>query len=678
MIFAPRIVRARARLAGRSLGEGWNRHRIRASVLICLFAFSSLAFAAADQEAAALLRASLSNHPVPNTKASELADWNAYAWALTVQSADEREQALRDLYRHTDSYYLRGIILETVSENPDFRSRQAQFIRRYGYYANWFNRLMVTVGETLQGRIQAVAQLGVDAVNDLIQPAEADPLERRAYDMAMQSGSLGKRDPARFESLQRRVGRALAAGDLDRAQFAFDHDDPEAAEFYAQQALVNRPDWGAAEKLRVQAAEESAALRRRAMASAQVGYPDRTPPVRPADPELIRAILAGGAAKTANASAENRLGSELIASLPPAPDRGRAESMRAWQSALESNPEAPADMRRWAGAIVDDPGQNPDRRLDAARARRRGQLMHYIFIGSDTPRRRTYKAASWASQTYEAMQNIGVFFVFEVIGRSVQSAIAPPVPADEVRDAQAEWLGDVPDPKSEDARAVARALARADARDGRFGDARARLAAAGLLDDKARRKLDKAESRRLARMAESTPESSATLAARARAIDPDVKIKFKKQKPRPQQNKWLLDWSTLADWSGRPLPAGLAGSPEWFDGRPDNGEITNAGLTIERPDPGRPDRFNLRYPVRYPTQTRIFSADLTLDQFPERLRGWLLLSGAMGQETREKVARLKRLPIPMAVEGGAGVSGIDFHPTLLPIETRPGELELYR
>lgn len=632
-----------------------------------------------DRDAAELMRASLAGESIPEGGSVDLIEWKAYAKALEIKPPDAREKALRDIYDQTDSEYLRGVILVAISEDPDFKSRQAQFIRRYGYYANWFNRFAVTFGETLQGRVAAVGQLGVDAVNDLVQPAEADPLERRAYELAMESDAT--RDPdamKRIESLRTRVDRARAAGDLDQGQWALEQDDPEAAEFYAGQALVERPGWGSAEDLRHKAAGESAAKTRRALASTQVGYPDRNPRARPADVELARAILVGPASSAPKKSAEEKLGAELNGSIPATPDRGHAEMMRKWEGAMSRNSAAPRDVIDWARAWVDDPLHNPDRRLDQARARRRGQLAHYIFIGPDTPRRRTYKAASWAMQTYDAMQNIGIFYVFEVMGRSMQTVIAPPVPADAVRDAQAVWLADAPDLISDEARAVAEALADSYESDRRYDDARARLAAAGLFDDEKKADLNEAEAKYYARLAEENPESSSTLAARARALDPSVKINFKKQKPKDEQKSWRLDWETLAGWTGERLPAGLPGQTEWFDGKPENGEITDDGLWFERPDAKNRDRLTVRYVLQYPNEKRVYQVEMRVGQLPGRVREWLGLSGALVQESRQKVERLKRLPIPMQVEGGAGMSGIDLYPKLLPIETKRGELELYK
>lgn len=635
--------------------------------------------AGVDRDAAELMRASLAGEPLPEAGSADLQAWRDYAQALEIAAPEAREKALRDAYGNTDSEYLRGVILVAIAEDPDFKSRQAQFIRRYGYYANWFNRVAVTFGETLQGRVAAVGQLGVDAVNDLVQPAEADPLERRAYEMAVESDAARGPDAlGRIGKLRARVDRARAAEDLDRAQWALDQGDPEAAEFYAGQALLDRPGWGSAEKLQGAAAGENAAKRRRALASTQVGYPDRVPQVRPADAELARAILAGPAAAATQRTDEERLGAELNAALPAEAARGRADLLRRWDATLDRHPAAPEDVAEWARAWIEDPLHNPDRRLDQARARRRGQLARYIFIGPDTPRRRTYKAASWATQTYDALQNVGFFYVFEVLGRSVQAAVAPPVPADAVRDAQAAWLADAPDLTAPEARDVAEALASAYESEHRYDDARARLKAAGLLDGAKKQDLNTDEAKYLARLAEENPSSSATLAARARALDPSVSIKIKNKKNKGGPESRHLDWSTLAAWTAGRLPGGLPGRAAWFDGRPENGEVTADGLWFEREDKNDRDRLTLRYVIQYPAEERVYQVPLRTAQLPEPVRRWLNFSGTLGEESRQKIKRLKRLPVPLEVEGGAGMSGVEVYPKLMPIETKHGELELYQ
>ncbi|MCE5231333.1 hypothetical protein LLG95_17290, partial [bacterium] len=313
----------------------FTTHFFRWFILCLLMCIPAGAIASTvDRDAADLMRASLAGRPIPQSGSLDLIEWKAFASALSIASTDEREQALRDIYKKTDSIYLRSVILEAISEDPQFRSRQAQFIRRYGFYANWFNRLMITFTDTLQGRIQAVGQLVVDAANDLIRPAEADPLERRAYELALQSESTNSPSArAQMQTLRKRVDRTRAADDLERAQWALEQDDPESAEFYASQALVERPGWGSAEKLRLKAAEKAAENNRRALASTQVGYPDRNPPVRPADADLARSVLVSQSLAP-NDSADKKLATELTALLPSAPDRGRARMMREWQGAI--------------------------------------------------------------------------------------------------------------------------------------------------------------------------------------------------------------------------------------------------------------------------------------------------------------------------------------------------------
>ncbi len=624
-----------------------------------------------DSAAAELLRAWTAGEPLPDGLPGEdalVAQARAWMDAMAVAEPEAREAALRDVYRRSDSPYVRAITLRSIATDPDFRGRQAQFIRRYGFYSNWFNRLVFSASRLLQGNLQATAQLFIDAVNDLWRPPEADALERREFELALASGTPDGETP-RIERLRRRVDRALAGEDLTRARWAFDQGDPEAALLYAGHALQRRPAWGEAEALAREAAAAAAEARRRALASGQVGYPDRTPPLRLDDPELVRSILLG----------EPAAAPPLVAALADAAasPTGRVRLIREWEAALAGGAEGPADLRQWAGAVVGDPAQNPDRALAVAQGRRRGALWRYIFLGPDSPRRQAYKTATWATQAWQALQNVGFFYLFEALGRGVQSAVAPSVPADAVLDAQARWFKEAPDPQDAEAAEVARSQARELARQGRHAGARAVLAAAGALDPARARKLDRAEAGRLARQAEAQPAGPARdrLLAEARALDPRVKVKLPKA-PRPDRaDAWRADWPTLGRWAGAPLPAGLPGEAGWFDGDPANGEVATGGASFEpRPE----GAWRVRYLVTLAGERRAFEAPLALEALAPPLRERIELGLGLRDEARRSLEQLDRLPIPFEFEGGVGAGGVDLYPQLLPIETQPGEMELYR
>ena len=93
--------------------------------------------------------------------------------------------------------------------------------------------------------------------------------------------------------MEKAVDHALALTDLERAEWSLNSGDASAARFYATQATLSHPGWRKAENLVKRAEAEVARQRRRALASAQVGYPDRSPRVDLAALPLLRGLLAG-------------------------------------------------------------------------------------------------------------------------------------------------------------------------------------------------------------------------------------------------------------------------------------------------------------------------------------------------------------------------------------------------
>lgn len=648
-----------------------------------------------DQHAAALLRGWLSQTEEPAAgpaagaalpaPADSLDGWRQYIQSLREPSPEEREKKLRALYSENKSPLLRGVILRAIMEEPAFRSNQALFIRRYGFYANWFNRVMYSVAQVVQGNIQVVFQLFVDGVNDLIPSPEADPLTRRAYDMMRRAEAADGRggDPEKLNKLEKAVSRALAESDMENARWAMHVDDPEAAAFYARQAGETVPGFKAADEMATKADAEAARHRREALASSQVGYPDRKPSFDPASPELLRAILAGKDLKAYRPKPDETLVVEVLKTLPK-PAEGRATMMRRWIPFLRERSEAPPYHRLWLTAFVSSPAQNLDERLIRALSQRRGQIWKFIFLGPEKPRQRVYKAASWVSQSLEAMQNIGIFYVFELVSRTGQAVWAPPVPKEEVLDAQAAWLKATPDARGKESQELGKDLAKSYVNEKRFEDARRTLTTVGSLDGARAKKIDRAEARWLLQMARTQPEGPERKATldRIHKLAPETSTdkaanKLAHPKPRKIPPQILaLEWKTVVQWTGMPMPYGIPGKKEWFDGKLENGEITSRGPQFERKDEKSP--VTVRYSVAFPDGDKSFEATLTLDKLPPRIRHWFELASSQSKEAAEIIRQLSRLPVPFAVEGGAGPSGVDLYPELLPMQSKPGEIDLYK
>lgn len=667
------------------------------AIMITTHSGRSLAAAPApsalDRAAGEEARAWLAGRPAPASAAAPsaapstdpLADWRAYRAALAIPSATAREQALRAIYKRTRSAMLRGVILRAITENPEFQSRQALFIRRYGVYANWFNRLVYSANRVVQGNLQALAQLTVEGLNDAFGHSETDPTQRRAYDLMRRAQEQGARrspeDQAEFAKLERAVLRALAQSDLDLAQYLLKAGDPEGASFYAAQAHELRPEWGKAESVRLKADADVARLRRDQIASTQVGYPDR--PVTQASPELLRGILTGKTPRPETLPESERLVASAIRSLPP-PTAGQATMTRPWREMLQHNPTPNDYSQRWLSAVATDPQTSIDQRLAEARATRRSGTLRYIFIGPERPREQVYKTATWFTTAWSALQNVGVFYVFEVMGRTGRAIWAPPVPAEEVIDAQAAWLRQAPDLKSKESRKIAESLYKAYLEQGRYDDARRVLTTTGQLDPGRADKINKAEAGGLLDTARALPagaerqaviERIQKLAPGSGAARKAAKI-IEDEKKHAELRTLNLNWDAMTRWTGAKPPCGLPGEAAWFDGSLANGEAAPEGLTFEHRD-GDAD-LTVRYPVNYPGEQRVFQVRHEFKRLPASIRQWFELSANQDTAARQTIKQLHRLPIPFAVEGDAGASGVDVYPKLLPIQSKPGEIELYR
>lgn len=619
--------------------------------------------------------------------AARLDGWRSYRAALEINDPGTREELLRNIHDQTESPELRERILHTIHIDPAFRSRQALFIRRYGYYANWFNRLISTSVRLVQGNLQAVLQLPIDAINDAFRSREADARLRQAYDLMRQAEALRQRPGAsdkELASIERRINKSFASLDLEQADWAMRTGDPSAAAFYASQALARRPGWNRAGKLKQRALAEEAAQRRRALASDQVGYPDRTPPFDSEPAELLRPVLAGEAFDLA----DDEKGLELIATVlrdQPPPETGWAGFMRGWPALIEKyGGNAPPHHVRFLRAMMLDPAFNPDLQLERARATRRGQRFKYVLLGSDSNRERAYKAASGVTQTLNALHNIGILYVFEVLGRGIKIAVSPPTPDDSVLDAQARWLREAPNPENPEARMIARSLAKSYDDRHRYQKARLALVHCGELTGKRLEQIDNDEARRLYLAAKKTPSGPGRdlLIGRIGEIAPSSKWmkKAKALNEKPEKKKkgekveFSVAWDAVARWSGRKLPAGLPGRAEWFDHDPVNGEIAQTGPLFTDQD----GAMTICYRVLYPDGPRAYEDKVEPGALPARLRNWLVLAGDQRREASATAKRFDRLPVPFEIIGGAGPSGVDLEPRLLPIEAEPGELKLYR
>lgn len=640
--------------------------------------------------------------------------WLAYLAIQPNLEVSQREAALKRLLDGPISDPLRQLILLDITSDLSFKSRQAAFVRRYGFYANWFNRFTYAASRAVQGNLQATGQVMVDAVFDRIGASEVTPAERRIYKLLRdleQEGRSSRKDQKRIVKLGRSIDEAVAESDMERAEFALRQNDPDLAKFYARGAQVRLPASGRAKRLENQAEAEMAARRRRFVASNQVGYPDRKPPFRADEPELLRAALSrrhsdlvaqlerhdvalkarASRGKDGAAPEDARPldpGQEFLARLLASlPDQNTAATlaMRQWAGTLREAGYAPRDETLWIKNMLQDPQFNPDLRLARAQSSRRGHLASFIFLGPESSRERAYNFASRMTSAFDALAGIGVFYIFETFYRAGIVAFSPPPPREEMLDAAAAFIRASPADRTSRREAAWLIEQYLDA--GRFDRARDVLERYGELDRAKSEELLAMEARRTYQTAAAAPTGSPEqryLLKRTMEIAPGSAPAKQAEKKLARAEKergepWEVEatWGAVAKWFPEPLPGPFPGKPQWFDGEAANGEVVGDRVRFEG-EGLHPESVMITYSVREAGRSDYVQEWLLLASSPPSVEAWIRYQLAEQKRVEEESARLGRPRIPYSFIGGVGLSGVDFYPTLRPIETQPGELDLYR
>lgn len=629
--------------------------------------------------------------------------WEAYFAAGADPSGEARGAALERLLDEGPPdgsslpEPLRLVAIEDMRSDLAWRSDRALFVRRYGFYARWFNRVSYVASRAVQGNFQAASQLLVDGLFDWIGRGRATPAERKAYRLLNEldrAGRAERSDAEKIERLGREVERTLAEVDLERANWAARAGRWDLAEIYARWALGRRPDWAAAKAALAEAEREAARANRTAVASRQVGFADR-PASDAAPADAVRSAMAAHTrAAWAPSAAPNPAAPADAAAFSPV-DRalltiasgrtagaGRMGAVRDMQRALASLP--PGERPAWIESALASPGFNPELRLARARGDLAASRAEFVLLGPESARDQAYKVSSRVAQFWSALTGVGIFYGFEIAYRGVVSAFRPPPPADEALDAAAAYWKAAPG-ESERRDEIARWLVKRKIAAGEFDAARRGLEAYGVVDPELARGLDAGEVRRLVEEARALPSGSEARKAKleeARRVAPDERSarsaeREAERRVRDEKLTVRVSWKSLAEWTGEPAPSGAPGAnPDWFDGDPLDGEIDGDSfeLVAEGTDPARVEAV---YPIRRGDRTLRATraadvADLT-PKFAEWMRDALERESVLRREAR----RLDREGIPYELQGGAGLSGVDFYPRLLPLDLDPRETELF-
>lgn len=356
--------------------------------------------------------------------------------------------------------------------------------------------------------------------------------------------------------------------------------------------------------------------------------------------------------------------------------------------------------------------------LTKAEARRRSDLLAYTFFGTaadpDYPPR-------LPSQTplHRFARSINLLLPFQWILRGAAATFGNPVPDDAWRGAAVRYLERGPlalatekqtvgwrlqavvteteepeasslQPTASDRKEVALRLAASYERIGWFNEARLwHTYALGRDDPQYASSLDEKAAKRLlenARDIEDPRQRRALLQQIARRFvrtKAAGKARGLLEKMDKEQTDWtrvskqeLLSWPDL--WRGKALRL----DPAWLDGEKHNGEIHKDGVRIA-PDE-KAFQFSLRTPggkeflsfLRTPGGKEEVRRRPDAPQRAEILRELKAWRRELAARRRAESLFGMRLP-PLAIEGAAGLEGLDVAPKLMPLPPDPETLPLY-
>jgi hypothetical protein len=351
------------------------------------------------------------------------------------------------------------------------------------------------------------------------------------------------------------------------------------------------------------------------------------------------------------------------------------ESARRLKAMAASSDEA--NMTIHADNMIRSDAANPQAAWRRARAEHGAGVRRFILQGIDSPGDRLESAAAGGGiQTHGLLdQTLSALFFVDSLMRAVKHLAGAGPSDDGVRDAAGAWLRAEPDsPRAKD---LASYLGKRLESGGQYERALAFHEKAGEATTRMRDRMREKEARDLYLRIQQVEDPAQRRELFEQAAPRLAGTKHEEKAQREtlkalEASRIVLSKSVLAQtpalWNGR----GLDLPPGLFDGRPENGEMTETGAAFLPPDWRVVELAVVRDGREEPRRIRLegsahAEALAALDEHR-------LLSAR--REAAEDLLG-SGLP-PLELHGSIGAAGLLVYPTLLPYQLDPEELPLYR
>lgn len=586
----------------------------------------------------------------------------------------DRESYLRAMEaaaKNTSSGELRTRITLAILNDEYYEINQLKGENRFNKFTRIFNRASSSLSRLALLQPQDAAQLLLDGVYSFRKARASTDRERRMIFLAREFLEKYPEAPEAAEVVQLqsqleekltgdRAQREKTAGIiyLHRGQFV-------PAEFHLENAALISPQDAAIATLlqqartgRTEAEEAGEASMAVSQAETRFSAAETT-----ALAKCARALMAGKPEKLEEAGASSPAVSDsaMYAAAAWLERAGRHDDALAQLTATARDyPDTPGG--RAAAALWQNLSYNLGKQYDDAAAEMLKLRQKYILTGNRQTDETGYMMGSAALQSAgQSVSGIPALFLTDILVRGVTEQFKTQIETDAVINAGARYIRRYP--ATLRAREVAAEVASLSAKSGHEQRSADYLEAAGNATPEQQAKLRENEARKYFdnAMSAADPADKKTFLTHVTSNFNDTKIartarkELDKMPPTIGENSIVLAKKVLA--RDQTLAQLLGMPPELIDGSKANGEITNEGVAI------RGDGSELSYKLAG-------KDDFEKRKVPPATRGAALaraneLSGLTGFQTEGGQAMRRRI-FPFAIEGGAGGSGVEIAPKLVP------------
>ena len=616
-----------------------------------------------------------------------LSDNLAELAAGLAPTRSERLEQMEMVAREADET-VRDRLARCRRDDPLVQAQRLQWRRLWNRLAGVVNYVTESAAGLANGNSQVLLKWTADLLFSWRSPLGPSAWERKQRVLYQQFQERYPDDPeapnarAAFEKLNRKVQKESTQEILRLSKLQREAGHPDEALFYAEKAAQAGANADRANLKATQSQRQPQRDQIKTLAIAGPGESQAEPSEAPKLRSLLARLVAGDAEGLA------REAESFLRAHPQSPFRDEAQYLRAVAADLNGNRQ---EAQRIRAALASEGGAenmavharnaqasahaDPEAAYKLAQSQADRDTWRYILFGFPPPAERLRMANDGEYRSRGVFDYLSAVLVIDSLIRGLKAAFGAGPTNEVLRDAAGAWIRK--EPENPRAKELSVWLGAQAERRGAYAQALPYYEQAKAATTEKRAELRKKEARDLYARAEQVENPAARQAILEQASRELADTKYgqkagTKALEAEKEQRIVLDKRSLAAlpelWDGR----GLGWDRALFDGRPENGELAEAGATFFPPDQ-REVQFTVIENGQEKTR-RIRLEGRAYEEARAALKERELL--AARREAAQEYER-RRL-VPLEIQGSVGGEGLLVYPTLLPYRMDAQEQQLYK